>query len=195
MSERKLIIFTAPSGAGKTTIVKHLLKKRDDLAFSISACTRPQRYGEINGLDYYFLSADEFRRRVAKNDFLEWEEVYEGQYYGTLRSEVERLWAEGKHVIFDIDVKGAYNIKKQYPNNALTVFVKTKTPEVLFDRLRNRKTEDEESLRKRIGRAKDEVAFESKFDISLVNDNLEITLAQADEIVETFISKNKVLQY
>jgi guanylate kinase len=192
MSERKLIIFTAPSGAGKTTIVKHLLKQRDDLAFSISACTRPQRYGEINGMDYYFLSAEEFRRRVASNDFLEWEEVYEGQFYGTLRSEIERLWQEGKHVIFDIDVKGAHNIQKQYPKSALTIFVKTRTPEVLYDRLRGRRTEDEESLRRRLGRAKEELSYEPKFDVALVNDDLDTALAQAEILVENFIAHGKV---
>jgi guanylate kinase len=192
MSERKLIIFTAPSGAGKTTIVKHLLKQRDDLAFSISACTRPQRYGEINGLDYYFLSSEEFRRRVAANDFLEWEEVYEGQFYGTLRSEIERLWAEGKHVIFDIDVKGAHNIQRQYPKNALTIFVKTRTSEVLFQRLRDRRTEDEESLRRRLGRAKEEIAYETKFDIALINDDLQLALSQAEHIVEQFIENGTI---
>lgn len=187
MSERKLIIFTAPSGAGKTTIVKHLLKTRDDLAFSISACTRPQRYGEVNGLDYYFLSVNEFKKRVQAGEFLEWEEVYEGQYYGTLRTEVERLWREGKHVIFDIDVKGAYNIKRQYETQALTVFVKTPTPEILFDRLRNRKTEDQESLRKRIARAQEELTYEPKFDVALVNNDLGETLREAEELVERFI--------
>jgi guanylate kinase len=193
MSERKLIIFTAPSGAGKTTIVKHLLKQRDDLAFSISACTRPQRYGEINGLDYYFLSTEEFRRRVAANDFLEWEEVYEGQFYGTLRSEIERLWAEGKHVIFDIDVKGAHNIQRQYPKNALTIFVKTRTSEVLFQRLRDRRTEDEDSLRRRLGRAKEEIAYETKFDIALINDDLQLALSQAEQIVEQFIQNGSIV--
>lgn len=192
MSERKLIIFTAPSGAGKTTIVKHLLKQRDDLAFSISACTRPQRYGEINGMDYYFLSVQEFKKRVAQNDFLEWEEVYEGQFYGTLRTEVERLWQEGKNVIFDIDVKGAHNIQKQYPQQSLTIFVKTRTPEILFQRLRDRRTEDEESLRKRLGRASNELAYESKFDISLINDDLATTLQKAESIVENFIQYGTV---
>lgn len=192
MSERKLIIFTAPSGAGKTTIVKHLLKQRDDLAFSISACTRPQRYGEINGLDYYFLSTEEFRRRVTANDFLEWEEVYEGQYYGTLRSEIERLWAEGKHVIFDIDVKGAHNIQRQYPKNSLTIFVKTRTPDVLFQRLRDRRTEDEESLRRRLGRAKEELSYENKFDVALVNDDLDAALQQAELLVNEFISYGRI---
>jgi guanylate kinase len=194
MSANKLIIFTAPSGAGKTTIVKHLLKTRHDLAFSISACTRPQRYGEINGMDYYFMSVAEFKKKIAQGDFLEWEEVYEGQFYGTLRSEVERLWAENKHVIFDIDVKGADNIKKKYKQNSLAVFVKTLSSELLFERLRNRKTEDNESLKKRISRVQDEVLYENRFDISLVNDVLEITLAQASAWVEQFIQTGKIPQ-
>jgi len=194
MSANKLIIFTAPSGAGKTTIVKHLLKTRQDLAFSISACTRPQRYGEINGMDYYFMSVGEFKKKIAQGDFLEWEEVYEGQFYGTLRSEVERLWAENKHVIFDIDVKGADNIKRKYKNNSLAVFVKTASNELLFERLRNRKTEDSESLRKRIARAQEEVQYESRFDISLVNDVLETTLEQASELVDIFIKTGQIVQ-
>jgi len=194
MSANKLIIFTAPSGAGKTTIVKHLLKTRQDLAFSISACTRPQRYGEINGMDYYFMSVGEFKKKIAQGDFLEWEEVYEGQFYGTLRSDVERLWAENKHVIFDIDVKGADNIKRKYKNNSLAVFVKTASNELLFERLRNRKTEDSESLRKRIARAQEEVQYESRFDISLVNDVLETTLEQASELVDIFIKTGQIVQ-
>jgi len=194
MSANKLIIFTAPSGAGKTTIVKHLLKTRQDLAFSISACTRPQRYGEINGMDYYFMSVGEFKKKIAQGDFLEWEEVYEGQFYGTLRSEVERLWAENKHVIFDIDVKGADNIKRKYKNNSLAVFVKTASNELLFERLRNRKTEDSESLRKRISRAQEEVQYESRFDVSLVNDVLDTTLQQASELVDTFIKTGQFVQ-
>ncbi len=194
MSANKLIIFTAPSGAGKTTIVKHLLKNRQDLAFSISACTRPQRYGEINGMDYYFMSVSEFKKKIAQGDFLEWEEVYDGQFYGTLRSEVERLWSENKHVIFDIDVKGADNIKRKYKNNSLAVFVKTASNELLFERLRNRKTEDSESLRRRIARAQEEVQYENRFDISLVNDVLENTLQQASEMVDTFIKTGQIMQ-
>jgi guanylate kinase len=194
MSANKLIIFTAPSGAGKTTIVKHLLKNRQDLAFSISACTRPQRYGEINGMDYYFMSVSEFKKKIAQGDFLEWEEVYDGQFYGTLRSEVERLWSENKHVIFDIDVKGADNIKRKYKNNSLAVFVKTASNELLFERLRNRKTEDSESLRRRIARAQEEVQYENRFDISLVNDVLENTLQQASEMVDTFIKTGHIMQ-
>lgn len=183
----KLIIFTAPSGAGKTTIVRHLLKKRNDLAFSISACTREQRYGEVNGLDYYFMTPQEFRRKIEEDAFLEWEEVYEGQYYGTLQQEVERLLDMGRNVVLDVDVKGAWSIKKRYGDRALTVFVKPPSPEVLFERLRNRKTEDLESLRRRIERAKEELTYERRFDVSLLNDELDRTLLQAETLVDDFI--------
>ncbi len=187
MYKPKLIIFTAPSGAGKTTVVKHLLKVREDLAFSISACTRPQRYGEINGMDYYFLSVAEFKKRVKNGDFVEWEEVYENQFYGTLKAEVNRLLDLGKNVIFDIDVKGAVNIKKYYADRALAVFVAPPSPEVLFERLKGRKTEDEDSLKKRLNRAKEELTYERKFDVTLVNNDLEIALKEAELLIETFI--------
>ncbi|EJF54980.1 guanylate kinase [Saprospira grandis DSM 2844] len=187
--EAKLIIFTAPSGAGKTTIVKHLLKTRKDLAFSISACTRSQRYGEVNGMDYYFLSLQDFKRRIEADEFVEWEEVYENQFYGTLKEEVERLLALGKSVLFDIDVKGAVNIQKHYPERSLSIFVKPPSADTLFARLRGRKTEDEESLRKRIARASDELTYECKFDYTLVNDNLEVALAEAEKVAEAFISE------
>lgn len=189
MGSPKLIIFTAPSGAGKTTIVKHLLKVREDLAFSISACTRSQRYGEVNGLDYYFLSVEEFKRKVSAGDFVEYEEVYENQFYGTLKAEIERLKSLGKNVIFDIDVKGAVNIKKFYGDEALTVFVSPPSPEVLFERLKSRKTEDEESLRKRIARARIELGYENKFDVTLINNDLETALNDAEMIVNTFLSE------
>jgi guanylate kinase len=188
MDSPKLIIFTAPSGAGKTTIVKHLLKVRNDLAFSISACTRTQRYGEVNGLDYYFLSIAEFKRKVSEGEFVEYEEVYENQFYGTLKSEVERLLNLGKNVIFDIDVRGAVNIKKYYGDKALTIFVAPPSPEILFERLKARKTEDEESLRKRIARAREELTYERKFDITLINNVLETALNEAENIVSTFLS-------
>jgi guanylate kinase len=183
----KLIIFTAPSGAGKTTIVKSLLKSIPNLYFSISACTRDQRYGEVNGLDYYFLSARDFKNKIESGDFIEWEEVYDNQYYGTLKSEVERLLNEDKNVIFDIDVRGAINIKKYYGEKALTIFIKPPSPEILIARLKNRKTEDEESLRKRINRAKDELLQENKFDLTIVNDDLETAIEKAEEIVKRFI--------
>lgn len=189
MDSPKLIIFTAPSGAGKTTIVKHLLKVRDDLAFSISACTRSQRYGEVNGLDYYFLSVAKFKKRVADGDFVEWEEVYENQFYGTLKPEVDRLTQMGKNVIFDIDVKGAVNIKNFYGDKALTIFVSPPSPEILFKRLKGRKTEDEESLKKRLARAREELTYERKFDVTLINNELETALSEAEYLVNTFVKK------
>ncbi|MFK8104681.1 MAG: guanylate kinase [Saprospiraceae bacterium] len=183
----KLILFTAPSGAGKTTIVQHLLKQFDRLSFSVSATNRKRREHEIHGKDYYFLSTTEFQRRVTRGDFLEWEEVYEKQYYGTLKREIKRVWNENKHVIFDIDVKGACSIKEAYPDT-LAVFVKPPSPEVLFERLRNRRTETEKSLQKRIKRAKLELEYENKFDLVLVNDILEDTFEKAEKIMQDFIS-------
>lgn len=183
----KLIAFTAPSGAGKTTIVKHLLSKYDELAFSVSATTRAARPHEVHGKDYYFLSLEEWQQKIEEGDFLEWEEVYENQYYGSLKSEVERLWSIGKYVIFDMDVKGATNIKKIYGEKAITVFVKPPSSEILFTRLRNRQTESEESLRKRIARAAEELTYESTFDIVLLNDDLEVCLTKAEQIVEKIV--------
>ena len=183
----KLFIFTAPSGAGKTTIVKHLLQKYEGLAFSVSATTRQPRAHETHGKDYYFLSVEEWHQRIENGEFLEWEEVYENQYYGTLKSEVERLWALGKAVVFDIEVKGATNIKKYYGEQACAIFVKPPSPEILFERLRNRKTESEDSLRKRIARAAEELTYENTFDIVLLNDILEETLEQAEKIIEKYL--------
>ncbi|WMX16712.1 MULTISPECIES: guanylate kinase [unclassified Aureispira] len=188
MDNKKLIIFTAPSGAGKTTIVRHLLKTRKDVSFSISACTRTPRYGEVNGMDYYFLSPDEFKRKVNAGDFVEYEEVYENQFYGTLRSEIDRLWKSGKHVLFDIDVKGALSIKQKYGEQALSIFVKPPSFEILKERLMNRKTEDDASLRKRINRVKEEMTYERHFDITLVNSDLSLALQEAEEIVENFLA-------
>ncbi len=189
----KLIIFTAPSGAGKTTIVRHLLKERNDISFSISACTRKQRYGEVNGMDYYFYSVNEFMRKVENGDFIEWEEVYDNQYYGTLKSEVERIWSQGKHVIFDIDVKGAYKIKQAYGDKALTIFVKPPSFEMLKERLINRKTEDEASLKKRINRVKDEMTYERLFDVTLINNKLEDAFVEAEDLVDAFLAGTMVL--
>jgi guanylate kinase len=189
MQQKKLIVFTAPSGAGKTTIVKHLLQKFDFLGFSISATTREKRDHETNGLDYYFLSLAQFREKLEQKEFVEWEEVYDNQYYGTLKSEVERVWSTGKHILFDIDVKGAVSIKAAYPDQTLVVFVKPPSPEILFERLRNRKTETSESLRKRMARAARELTYEDRFDKTLVNDVLETTLSDAERIIQDFISK------
>ncbi len=189
MDDKKLIIFTAPSGAGKTTIVKHLLKTRKDIVFSISACTRQQRYGEVNGMDYYFYSSSEFKRKVNADEFIEWEEVYENQYYGTLRSEIERIWKSGKNVIFDIDVKGARQIKERYKEKALTIFVKPPSFEHLKARLINRKTEDDASLKRRISRVKEEMTYERFFDVTVINNELEKALVDAETVVENFLTE------
>lgn len=183
----KLLIFAAPSGAGKTTIVRHLLGKYPNLSFSVSATTRARRSYETDGTDYYFISVEEFRGRIEAKAFAEWEEVYEGQFYGTLHSEIERLWADGKDIIFDIDVYGAVRLKKKYPEQALTVFVKPPSREVLIERLRLRGTESEETFAKRIVKADVELAFENKFDVVLVNDDLEEALKRAEKIAEDFL--------
>jgi guanylate kinase len=185
----KLIIFSAPSGAGKTTIVKQLLASDLPLSFSISACSRAIREGEINGKDYYFLSPEEFRKRIDNDEFLEWEEVYEGSYYGTLKSEVARIWDQGRHVIFDVDVVGGLNIKKVYPEKALTIFVQPPTIDELKNRLMNRCTETEESIQKRFDKAAYELSFVSKFDVVIINDNLEIAITEAKKVVNDFINQ------
>ncbi|MFN6083130.1 MAG: guanylate kinase, partial [Bacteroidota bacterium] len=149
----KAIIFCAPSGSGKTTIVKHLLSIDERLAFSVSACTRKQRANEVHGRDYYFLTHDDFKQKITNNEFLEYEEVYGGNYYGTLKSEVERIWAQNRAVLFDVDVEGGLNIKKYFGNNALAVFVKPPDVDTLEKRLRERSTETEETLRIRIDKA------------------------------------------
>ncbi len=183
----KLIIFSAPSGSGKTTIVRELLASNSNLGFSISACTRsPRGDHEKHGIDYYFLSAEDFRQRIANNEFAEWEEVYPGTYYGTLKSEIERLWSLGKHVLFDVDVKGGLALKQVYQEKALAVFVRVPSVEILEQRLRARGTESEESLAKRISKMNYELSFEPNFDVVLINDDLETTMAKAKELVEDF---------
>lgn len=189
----KLIIVAAPSGAGKTTIVHHLLRKFPELAFSVSATNRARRNHEIDGKDYYFLSTDDFKRRVTEGAFLEYEEVYDDQFYGTLKSEIERLWELGKCVIFDVDVKGATSIKKVYPDESLTIFIKPPSKEILFERLKNRKTETAESLKKRIARVTEELKYEDRFDKVVMNDDLEHAFLEAETIVSDFISKKNVL--
>ncbi len=183
----KLIIVTAPSGAGKTTIVRHLLSTFDALAFSVSATTRQKRIEEEEGKDYYFMDVEKFRSLIEEDAFLEWEEVYENQFYGTLKSEAERLWKAGKHVVFDIDVKGALNLKTVFPERTLTIFVKPPKPEVLVERLKKRKSESEKSLQKRIAKANYELTFEKKFDIVLVNDKLETAFSDVEWIVEKYV--------
>ena len=188
--EGKAIIFSAPSGAGKTTIVHHLLGiDALRLSFSVSATSRPRRNHEIDGKDYHFLSASDFQDRVKDGEFLEWEEVYKDQYYGTLKSEIERIWSEGKNVIFDVDVVGGLNLKKFFGDKALAVFVQPPSIEVLRFRLRNRSTETAEKIAMRIDKAQTEMAFAPKFDFILVNDQLEVALKQAEQAVSEFISK------
>lgn len=186
----KLIIFSAPSGAGKTTIVRHLLDKYpDDLAFSISASTREPRGSEENEKDYYFISKEDFLHRIAKQEFIEFEEVYSGTFYGTLRSEVERIWAEGKSVVFDIDVVGGLRLKSKYPDEALAIFVNPPSLEVLKQRLSGRGTDSEEKLKERFAKAEQELDFADKFDIVLQNDELEKACAEAEKLVMGFIQK------
>ncbi|MBK7807874.1 MAG: guanylate kinase [Saprospiraceae bacterium] len=183
----KMFIFTAPSGAGKTTIVKHLLSKYDFLGFSVSATTRDKRDHETDGKDYYFLTVEEFKAKITNGEFIEWEEVYHDQYYGTLKSEVERIWSLQKHLVFDIDVRGAKNIKQLYSNTCMSVFVRPPSVNTLIERLINRNTETPESLQKRIYKVKREMSYENSFDIVLVNDLLDISFKEAEHIIETFI--------
>jgi guanylate kinase len=185
----KVLIFSAPSGAGKTTIVQHLLKNCNvNLSFSISACTRPIRGNEVNGKDYYFLSVDEFRAKIDNGEFLEWEEVYPGSYYGSLKSEVERLSDLGKVVVFDVDVKGGINIKKFYGDNALSVFVMPPDVIELERRLILRSTDKPEVIKTRIEKARFEISFANQFDLVLINDKLETALAEAEAVVGGFLA-------
>lgn len=189
MHQGKAIIFSAPSGSGKTTIVKHLLNTNPVLGFSISACTRDKRgRNEQNGKDYYFLSPEEFKQKIDQNSFVEWEEVYPGNFYGTLKSEIERIWSEGRHVIFDVDVKGGLHLKEYFGDNGLAIFVKVPSLEVLTQRLRDRKTENDNALSQRLFKAQFEMKFENQFDITLVNEELETSLRKAQELVDAFLA-------
>jgi guanylate kinase len=189
LKQGKAIIFSAPSGAGKTTIVHHLLGNEAlRLSFSVSATSRPKRGHEQDGKDYYFLSSEDFLIRAKAGEFVEWEEVYKDQYYGTMKSEIERIWAEGKNVIFDVDVVGGLNLKKIFGDRALAIFVQPPSIEVLNFRLRNRSTETPEKIAMRIEKAKHEMAFAPKFDMILVNDKLPEALAQAELRVQEFIA-------
>jgi guanylate kinase len=186
----KAIIFSAPSGSGKTTIVRHLLQRNPDLGFSISASTRDKRgRTEQNGKDYYFLPPKEFKKKIDNNEFVEWEEVYEGNFYGTLKSEIDRIWKEGKNVIFDVDVKGGLNLKKYFGDRALAIFVKVPSIEVLKERLHDRGTETEESLSRRLFKAEFEMGFHDKFDVVLVNETLDKSLDEAQQLYDDFKKK------
>jgi guanylate kinase len=188
MKQGKLIIFSAPSGAGKTTIVRHLLEKFPNLSFSISATTRDLRGAEKHENDYYFITKEDFLHRVARQEFVEFEEVYSGTFYGTLRSEIERIWNEGKHVIFDIDVEGGLRLKRKYEDDALAIFVQPPSLEVLKERLSGRGTDSEEKLQERFIKAEKELKYADKFDVILKNYDLETACKEAEKLVTDFIN-------
>jgi guanylate kinase len=191
MSDGKLIVFSAPSGSGKTTIVQHLLRQEElKLDFSISATSREPRGDEVDGKDYYFLSLEEFKKKIKADEFLEWEEVYRDNFYGTLKSEIERIWSEGKHVIFDIDVVGGLDIKNIYPEKTLAVFVKPPSIEELKIRLKKRKTETPDKINMRVAKASIELATAPQFDFIIENNNLEVALEEAYHLVSNYIGVN-----
>lgn len=183
----KLIIFSAPSGAGKTTIVHHLLKVFPNLEFSVSACSRPMRKDETYGVDYYFISVEEFKQKISNEEFVEWEEVYKDNYYGTLKAEIERIWKKGHHIIFDMDVVGGLNLKKQFDEKALAIFVMPPSIHHLEARLKMRETETSESIARRMGKAANELKTSDLFDKIILNDKLENAFAEAEKIVGEFI--------
>ena len=187
----KLIIFSAPSGAGKTTIVRHLLNRNLNLEFSISATTREKRYNETDGKDYYFLTPEEFSRKIENNEFLEWQEVYPGDFKGTLKSEVERIRSNEKNVIFDVDVVGGCNIKKYYGADALAVFVQPPSVDELQKRLLSRSTDSPEVIEKRLQKAEYELTFASQFDQIIVNEHLEKAFEEAEKCVQEFLNRAK----
>lgn len=189
MKQGKLIIFSAPSGAGKTTIVKHLLTKFPNLSFSISATTRESRGDEKNEKDYYFISKEDFLHRVARQEFVEFEEVYSGTFYGTLRSEIQRIWDNDQHVIFDIDVEGGLRLKRKYEHDALAIFVQPPSLEVLKERLTGRGTDSPEKLQERFIKAEKELAYADKFDVILKNFDLETACLEAEQLVGDFLKK------
>jgi guanylate kinase len=185
----KLIIFSAPSGAGKTTIVRYLLEKNLNLGFSVSATSRAPRHNETHGKDYYFLTVKEFKQKIENNEFLEWEEVYNGNYYGTLKSEVDRIRELGKNIIFDVDVVGGLDIKKFYGDEALAFFVQPPSVEELRTRLQNRSTETEEKIQMRIAKAEHELRFAKKFDVIITNNNLKLACLKAEKLIRDFLGK------
>ena len=184
----KLIVISAPSGAGKTSIVNHLLKEIPALSFSISACSREKRIKEIDGKDYYFLGLDGFKKKIAENKFLEWEEVYENQYYGTLKSELQRIWGKDNSVIFDVDVIGGLNIKKQYPKKCLSVFIMPPSVDVLRERISSRGSESEEMIEKRLNKAEEEISRHQEFDSVILNDDFEIACKESKRLITNFIN-------
>lgn len=185
----KAVIFSAPSGAGKTTIVQALLKRGLPLEFSVSACSRDPRGEEVDGKDYYFLGIDGFKQSIDRGEMMEWEEVYPDQFYGTLKTEIERIWGNDRAVIFDVDVYGGIELKKQLGNNALSVFVKPPSSQALEKRLRGRNTESEEKIQMRLKKAHEELSYQSYFDLIILNDNLENAIDFAESNIRQFLSK------
>lgn len=188
--DNKVVIFSAPSGAGKSTIVNHLLGLHPELEFSISATSRSPRGQEQHGVEYYFYTADEFRQMISEDKFVEYEEVYPGSFYGTLRSEVERIWAKGNAIVFDIDVQGGVNLKRIFGEQAFSVFIQAPSVETLRQRLVGRGTDSEEAIEKRVAKAASEMEFAAgKFDYVLVNDDLQTALTEAERIIDDFMKK------
>jgi guanylate kinase len=186
----KILIITAPSGAGKTSITTHLLKKFAELSFSVSAATRPMRENEINGVDYYFISLEEFQQKIKNNEFIEWEMVYEGKYYGTLKSELDRIWGMGKVPVLDIDVKGAIHVQQQFPEKTVSIFIEPPSIDELKKRLQGRGTETKESLEARINKASYEISFKHSFSYTMINRDLDAARKEAVEIVDAFLHRN-----
>jgi guanylate kinase len=188
MNQGKMIIFSAPSGAGKTTIVKHLMESNLPVEFSISATSRKKRENEVDGKDYYFLEPGEFREKIKQDEFIEWEEVYPETFYGTLKSEIERIWKNGHHVIFDVDVKGGLSLMEKFPGNTLSIFVKPPSVEELKNRLEKRSTDPPEKIKERVAKAAHELKFSTRFDKVLINDDLNQALKEAKSTVQRFIN-------
>lgn len=189
MNYRKAILFSAPSGSGKTTVIREILKRFDCFEFSISATSRPARAGERDGVDYYFLSPEVFEQKVQAGEFLEWEEVYAGIRYGTLKSEIDRIWENGHAIIFDVDVNGGMNLKKYFGTDALALFVMPPSVKVLEQRLRNRGTESEENITKRLARSAAELKMAAHFDVTIVNDDLEHAVDETQQVINQYLKK------
>jgi guanylate kinase len=187
----KLVIISAPSGSGKTTIVHHLLHQDLSLEFSVSACSRERRKDEVDGMDYYFIPVEIFKNKIKNDEFVEWEEVYPEQFYGTLRSEIERIWANGKHVIFDVDVIGGLSLKRKFPEVALAIFVMPPSIQELEKRLAARSSDSQRSIRKRVEKAKEEISYSNQFDTIIVNDILETALEKAEHTVRNFLTSEE----
>ena len=188
MNYRKAILFSAPSGSGKTTVIREILKRFDCFEFSISATSRPARTGEQDGVDYYFLSPEVFEQKVQAGEFLEWEEVYAGIRYGTLKSEIDRIWNNGHAIIFDVDVNGVMNLKKYFGIDALALFVMPPSVKVLEQRLRNRGTESEENITKRLARSAAELKMSDRFDVTIVNDDLEHAVDETQRVINNYLA-------